>query len=72
MKKSELIELVMKYREWDDELDETACRTGFVSCPICDGGGTYRKQRRRRGDNQLLPAHNPGCPRLKFNQDHCQ
>jgi hypothetical protein len=52
-----LIDLVNRYPEWQDDLDETTCPTGLVSCPICDGGGYIKN-----------PKHKDGCPRKEFEE----
>lgn len=61
MKNKEFIELIKNYNEWEDDLDETACPTGWVTCPVCGGGGNRKKH---------LPKHKPDCLRAKFEKEH--
>ena len=60
----ELTQLVRGYPEWEDDLDETACPTGIVSCLVCGGGGCLDKRTR------TPPKHLPGCLRAKFEKEH--
>jgi hypothetical protein len=64
MKKDELIQLIKMYQEWEHDLDESACPTGWVTCSLCDGGGNFNKR------YKSLPKHRDDCPRLKFNNEH--
>lgn len=53
--------LIRLYNEWEDDLDETCCSTGWKTCIICDGGG-HEDGRRRRPIK-----HKPDCPRELWN-----
>lgn len=55
-------DLLQLYPEFNDDLDETACPTGSVTCPICDGGGDYDKRRR------CPIQHRPNCLRVEVNE----
>ena len=67
-----LRELVDKYPEWNDDLDVTACPTGFVTCPICDCGGYIRERKsfpgKKTRERYPAPVHAENCPRGKFEQ----
>jgi hypothetical protein len=71
MTRGELVELVRSYREWDDDLDETACSTGYVTCPLCEGGGYLSARRDGRSKRKSqTPKHREGCLRATFNAEH--
>jgi hypothetical protein len=72
MKIEELIALIKKYDEWQDDLDESACPTGFVYCPVCEGGGFWGSKV-YKGSNpkyKQSPSHRPDCPRVQFELEH--
>lgn len=62
-----LADLVNSYREFDDDLDETACSTGFGSCPLCEGGGWVGNAWPgvRKPRNVQAPTHKPDCKRVQ-------
>lgn len=63
----EMIELVQSYDEWTDIEDETGVPTGYVCCPICDGGGTISIVSGKHSKKDP-PTHTPECLRFKFEQ----
>jgi hypothetical protein len=68
MSTEELRDLILRYEEWTDDLDETSCPTGFVTCIVCEGGGyvPVRKCGSSRGRRLQEPRHREGCLRAKF------
>lgn len=64
MKKEELISLISKYSEWDDDLDVTSCPTGWVKCTVCGGGGSLNTRDKRP------PTHSNDCLRLYFEKEY--
>jgi hypothetical protein len=69
MTNDELVALVHEYAEFDDELDETCCSTGFVNCRICGGGGKTYNIGRQRG-RLIKPTHTQDCPRGRFEKEY--
>ena len=45
--------------EWEDDLDQTACSTGWVSCRSCDGGGKINDN--GKPSKRYPPTHKPDC-----------
>ena len=71
MTKQELIDLVAQYPEWNDSLDETCCPTGFVDCPVCDGGGYLAMRKSYSVTARYAKArHRADCPRAKFEKEY--
>lgn len=60
MNADRLAALVRLYPEWHEDLDETGCPDGWVTCRICDGGGSTD------GRLRTPPKHRPGCLRAEF------
>lgn len=64
MTTEELIALVKMYDEWQmEEMDVS--HPVFVSCPLCNGGGTFDGRRK-----SSPPRHKDDCPRKKFEEEH--
>lgn len=53
---------ILQSHEWDDDMDETACPTGGVSCGHCDGGGSLHPG---SGRKIREPQHREDCKMAK-------
>ena len=54
----EVLEAVLAhYSEFENDLDETGCPTGWVECPVCEQGGSHDGRHKRP-----IQHETDGCP----------
>jgi len=64
----QLKEMLRRF-EWQDDLDETACSTGFVNCMVCGGGGGWVGIQGKKYDKRYkyaIPKHTDDCELKKL------
>ena len=58
---SDLKKVVEEFPEFEDDLDNMACSTGWGECRVCGGGGYVDPSFKKKIRNATPAEHKPDC-----------